>query len=92
MKFLRLIYIVLMVFSVIGGLVVFGSLASRGGGGVLLGLILAPLVVLFSMVLARIYLELIALLCRIGEHTTLLVQQGGASSPTSGYGVPPAMS
>lgn len=87
-----MIYIVLTGFSGIGGLVVLGSPARRGDGGVLLGLILAPLVVLLSVVLARIYLELIALLFRIGEHTTLLVPQGRASSPTSGYGLPPAMS
>ena len=91
LKFLRVIYIVLMVFSVIGGLVLFASLASRGGVGVLLGLILAPLVMLFYVVVARIYLELIALLFRIGENTTLLVQQGGSSPTTTGYGLPPTL-
>lgn len=91
LKFLRVISIVLMVFSVIGGLALFVSLASRGAGGLLLGLMLAPLVVLLYVVVARIYLELIALLFRIGENTSLLVQQGGASPATSGYGFPPTV-
>ena len=90
LKFLRVIYTVLVILSILGALFVFIALANRGGGGVIFGLIVAPVVALFYIVVARVYLELVAVLFRIGENTALLAQQGAiGAGPVSGYGTPP---
>ena len=83
MKFLRLIYIVVVVVILLGGAFFLISSLSRGGLGVVFGLVVVPLVTLLYLVLARIYLELVALLFRIGDNTAAIataLQAGGTST------------
>lgn len=89
MKFLRLIYIVVVVVILLGGAFFLISFLSRGGLGVVFGLVIVPLVTLLYLVLARIYLELVALLFRIGDNTAAIataLQAGG--SPGGGTPLP----
>ena len=71
-KFIRVIYIVLVVvIGLVGLLLFFVSLASgHGVGGVFVGLIVVPLVTLFWIIVARLTLEGIVVIFRIGENTT----------------------
>ena len=86
LKFLRVIYAILMVLIVLGGLFFFLALASRGAAAILLALIVVPLVTLLYLIFARISMELIALLFRIGENTSIMAARaqghpgGGAGS------------
>jgi hypothetical protein len=100
LKFLRVIYAVIMGLILLGGLGFFISLLARGGAAVVAAIILVPLVTLLYLIFARIYMELIALFFRIGENTSLLVAQGGGTPSTGGlppspppgdygYGTPP---
>ena len=92
LKFLRVIYILLLVLILVAGFGFLVSSLSEGGTAAVVGIILVPLVTLLYVIFARIYMELIALFFRIGENTTLLVQQGGGSAPAgppAGYGGPP---
>lgn len=90
LKFLRVIYIVLLVLITLTGLVFLIRALSEGGTAAVIGLVLVPLVTLLYIVLARIYMELIALFFRIGENTSLLVTAAGRSfgGPGGGYGGP----
>ncbi len=91
LKFIRVIYTVLVIAACIVGLVVFAGLANRGGVGVLLGLIFGPLVTLLYLVFARIWMETIALFFRIGENTTVMAAAASSqlppAPPASGYGL-----
>ena len=102
LKFLRVIYIVLMVLILLGGLVFFLRLLFEGGASVVLAIVVVPFVTLLYLVFARIYMELIALFFRIGENTALLAAHAGGPpaggplgsgpggpAPPTGYGTPP---
>jgi Domain of unknown function (DUF4282) len=77
LKFLRVIYAIVLALILLGGLIFFISSISRGGAGILIGVVVVPLVTMLYLVFARIYMELIALLFRIGENTSLIAQRLG---------------
>ena len=89
LKFLKVIYVVVMLVIGLGALLFFFSLASRGAGSAILGLVLAPIGALLYLVFARVYLELIALLFRIAENTTRIADSLAASGPPAGGGPAP---
>jgi hypothetical protein len=66
---IRVVYALLVVFAALAALAIFVSLAAQGGGGVVVGLILAPLLFLLYVLIARIYLEVLIVLFRIAEST-----------------------
>lgn len=77
MKFLRIIYAVLLGALLLMGLVylIFGL--SQGGVIAFLSLLLVPVVTLIYIVLLRVGMEAIALFFRIGENTSKLVELAG---------------
>ncbi len=90
LRFLKVIYGIVMVLIGLGALGVFVSLASQGAGSAVLALVLVPIGALLYLVFARIYLELIALLFRIAESTARIDQHltaGGGAGP-AGPGSP----
>ncbi len=89
LKFLKVIYVVVMVVIGLGAVLFFVSLASRGAGSAILGLVLAPIGALLYLVFARVYLELIALLFRIAENTTRIADSLAAGGPPAGGGPAP---
>ena len=72
LRILKVIYVLLLAVSSIAalGLIVTGFGAGMG----ILALILAPLLWLVGAVFARVYVELIAVLFRIGENTTVMAR------------------
>ena len=50
--------------------ILFGFFASKSFGGILAGLVLAPIAFLVGTILARIWLETLIVLFRIAENTT----------------------
>jgi hypothetical protein len=99
LRFLKVIYAVLVGLILLAGVLFFIVAASRGGAGALLGVVLVPVVTLLYLVIARVYMEIIALFFRIGENTSVMAaaMTGGApaapgfSGPVAGggsYGAP----
>jgi cellulose synthase/poly-beta-1,6-N-acetylglucosamine synthase-like glycosyltransferase len=72
MRFLKVIYAVLVAVIALSGVFWLVAFLSRGGGTAVLGLVLVPLVTLLYLLFARIYLELVALFFRIGENTSAM--------------------
>jgi len=68
-KFLSVIYIVLAVGILLTAIAFFASAASQGGRAALVALVVVPLVALLYLVMARVSLELVALMFRIAENT-----------------------
>lgn len=88
LKFLRVIYAVLMALILLAGIGFFLSIASRGALAALLALIFVPLVTLLYLIFARVSMELIAMFFRLGENTSLLVAQSGGQPPAGPWGGP----
>jgi hypothetical protein len=97
LRFLKIIYAIVVVLTLLSGLsfLVVGLSAARGAQ-ILLVIVLAPLVTLVYLIFARILFEVIALFFRIGDNTTLAVQLLGGGQPgrwapaaQPGYGPPP---
>jgi Domain of unknown function (DUF4282) len=72
LKFLRVIYALLVAFTLLFGLLflIFGL--SRGGAVAVLSLFLVPLVTFLYLLLARVSTEWLALFFRIGENTSII--------------------
>jgi len=83
LKFLRLIYGVLVVLILLGGVVVFLGSISQGGIYILVAIVIVPIVTLIYLVLTRVSMEMVALFFRIGENTNLMVAAAGSAGPTS---------
>jgi hypothetical protein len=91
LKFIRVIYIILVaMIGLVGLLLFFVSLASgHGVGGVFVAFSVVPLVTLFWIILARLTLEGIVVIFRIGENTTRIAESIGATQarpPAAGSG------
>lgn len=81
LRFLKLIYAILVGLILLTGFIFFVALIFRGGVSVILALVGVPIVTLFYLVLARVYTEMIALFFRIGENTSLIAR--GVGGPPS---------
>lgn len=80
-KIIKILYGLCIVFSAIGGLaVLFSGLAMKSFGGFLLAVIGGPLMFLLYVIISRVWLELVIVIFRIAENTTLMVAQGRQSS------------
>lgn len=66
---IKIIFVLGIVFAGVMSLIVFVSLASQGGGGVVAGLILAPLMFIFYVLMVRVLSEIYLVLFRIEENT-----------------------
>ena len=96
LRFLKVIYAILVGLILLTGLLFFVSLLLQGEAVLmLLAIVGVPLVTLLYLVIARVYMEIIALFFRIGENTSVMAaslggSSGGPGSPYSGpsYGGP----
>lgn len=85
LKFLKLIYIVVTVLVCLGTVGAFFAFVLQGGVGILIGVIFVPLVGLLYLIIARVYVELIAVLFRIGENTSIMAAAlSGGTVPSLG--------
>jgi hypothetical protein len=86
LKFLKVIYALLMGLIFLAGIIVFfGSLLSGTAGGVLFGLFIVPILVVVYLLILRVYLESLALFFRIGENTQAIRQSLGGPG-NGGFG------
>ena len=94
LRFLKVLYAIMVVLILlVGAIILIGGLASGRAATVILGLILAPLVTLVYLIMARIGLEVIAMFFRIGDNTALAVHLLGGGNPGQpGYGAQPGPS
>ncbi len=84
LKFLRIIYAILLVLILLGAATaLIAGLASGDGLTIIAAIIFVPLIALLWLVLVRVQMELIAVLFRIGENTSLIARL------TSAAGGPP---
>jgi hypothetical protein len=88
LKFLKVIYAVIVGLIGVGGFVVLVAAMTQGAATAIAALILVPLLMLVYLVMARIYLELVALFFRIGENTSVMATSLSAGVPPTD--VPPA--
>jgi Domain of unknown function (DUF4282) len=72
LKFLRVIYTIVVVFVLLFGLIYLVLGLSQGGALAVASVFVVPLLTLLSLIYARITMELIAVIFRIGENTTLI--------------------
>lgn len=82
-KILRMAYIVATVMAGLGSLAMFVNLAALAeGDGVFLGLLLVPALFLLYMICARIALEMVIVVFRIGDDVRRIADgQSGPSGP-----------
>jgi hypothetical protein len=76
LKFIKVIYAIATVVIILGTLLFMVSAINQGGAYVVLGVIVAPIVGLLYLVFTRIGFEVIAVLFRIGQNTSVLVSYG----------------
>lgn len=69
LSIIKVIYILLIVLSGLGALGLLISLAAQGGAAIVLGLILAPIVFIVYVILARVWLEFLIVVFRIADNT-----------------------
>lgn len=76
LRFMKVIYALLVTLILLFGLIAFvGLLLSGSSGGVALAILVVPVATLLYLILARVSMEMVALFFRIGENTSLLVQR-----------------
>jgi hypothetical protein len=93
LKFLKVIYALLMGIIFLGGIIFFFALLLSGkAAGVFFALVGVPITVLVYLLILRVYLESVALFFRIGENTQAIRQSlGGSGGPgAGGYGAYPS--
>ena len=81
LKYLKIIYALLLAAILLGGIVTFFGLASQGGSSILVALVVVPLGTLLYLVLARMYMETLTLFFRIGENTSAIAATLAAGAP-----------
>ncbi len=80
-KIIKILYGILICLAGLGTLaIIFSGFQQLGGGGIVV-LIIAPIVFLLYVILARVWLEIVLVIFRIAEHTGQLVKQSGKDSP-----------
>ncbi len=84
LRFLKVIYAILVGLVVLFGVVFLVVGFARGGVAAVAAVLLAPLGTLLYLVLIRISLEVVALFFRIGEHTSVM------AAALTGHTAPPA--
>ena len=84
----RIVHILYIIAIALSGLAALGALAtgfaSGSVGGILAGLIVAPILFVFWVLCARVWLEVIVVAFRIAENTGRLVEQQGGDESTAG--------
>lgn len=82
-KVIKLIFIIAIIASGIGALLLLIGGISSGVAEALLAIILAPIAFFVYVLLARIWLEVIIVLFRIADNTGRLVEQGADKNAQS---------
>jgi hypothetical protein len=81
LKFLSVIYGVVVVLILLTSVVLFIASLSQGGIYAVLAILVIPIVTLLYLVVTRVSLEIVALFFRIGENTSLMVAAANREGP-----------
>ena len=81
LKFLRVIYGVVVVLILLTSVAILVASISQGGMYAVLAIVVVPIVTLIYLVLTRVSLEIVALFFRIGENTSLMVAAANRAGP-----------
>lgn len=73
-RIIKVLFIIMIILSGLWSMAFLISLITQGAGAALLGLIIAPLIFFFSVLMARVWLEVIVVLFRIAENTSRFVE------------------
>jgi len=91
LRFIKVLYIVIIVLAGIVAFIFFAAAVASGNvGQMILGLLFAGVFFFFYVILARLALELLVVIFRIGENTSILVEQsknGPAPDPGGQQGI-----
>jgi hypothetical protein len=91
LKFLRIIYALVVALILLVGLIALIAGLSQGGATAVASILLVPLGALLYLVFTRVTMEVIALFFRIGENTSVMAAAATGQAPppaTPGYGQP----
>lgn len=75
-RIIKVLYVLAIIGVGLFSLAIFLSFARAGVGGLIIGLIVAPLVFLLYVIFARVWLELVMIIFRIADYTRQIAQQG----------------
>jgi hypothetical protein len=67
-RIIKVLYILAIILSGLAGLGIFATFASQGGTAAIFGLVLAPIVFLVYVIVARVWMEIIIVIFRIAEY------------------------
>jgi hypothetical protein len=84
-RIIKVVYIILTVVLSLIGIVIFAAGLARGGGGGILQAILSPVLWLLYMIWARISLEVLIIIFRIGEDVRRIAYGPGPGGPGGYY-------
>jgi hypothetical protein len=86
LRFIKVLYIVIIVLAGIIAFAFFATTLATGNlGSIILGLLFGAIFFFFYVILARLGLELLVVIFRIGENTSILVDQA-QNRPQAGPG------
>lgn len=85
-KIIKVLFVLGIIFAGLWSIMIFFSLASKGGASTILGLILIPLLFILGVIYFRVVLEIIIVIFRIAENTSEIAQRGRSNFNS----VPPA--
>jgi len=86
LRFLSVIYGVVVVLILLTSVIILVASLSQGGIYAGLAIVVIPIVTLVYLVVTRVSLEIVALFFRIGENTSLMVAAANREGPTSTVG------
>ena len=78
-RIIKVLYVIILVVIGLLTLVFIVSGISQGGGGAVFAIILAPIFALLYAIFARVYLEIIIVLFKIGDNTAQMVTLAGGT-------------
>jgi hypothetical protein len=94
-RIIKVVYVIFTILISLGYIVFFVEALRRGGGGVVIGIIGAPIGWLLNMIFFRMFLEFIIVVFGIGEDVRQIVNRPGAGTsisplPGGAYPGPPS--
>jgi hypothetical protein len=89
-KIIKVLYVLILIVIGIVSLILIATSFSQGGGSGVAAIIFVPIGALLYTIMARVYLEVLIILFKIGENTSKLVELQGGSPASGGAGGAPA--
>ena len=82
-RIIKLLFVLAIIISAIVALVMLFAGIAKGGPGAFLAIILAPVLFLLYVIMARVWLEVIMVMFRIADNTDKLAERGDTQAEAS---------